>query len=316
MAETTPDPIAPAAARQANGEDVLARICAETRAEVLRRKAATPIETLRQTIAAQGDRPRGFGRAIKHATGAGRFALIAEIKKASPSGGVIRPDFDPATLAQAYAVGGATCLSVLTNAPYFQGSESDLIAARAAVKLPVLRKEFILDPWQIFESRAIGADCILLIMAALSDGEARALEQVARELDLDVLAEVHDRRELDRALGLQTQLIGINNRNLKTLKTDLATTEELAPLVPPDRFLVAESGIGTHADLERLAAAGAFCFLVGESLMRQPDVTAAVRTLLGDGPAAQSTIPLRAATLAADPDAVPDPDRSAGSEVP
>ncbi len=316
MAETTPDPIAPAVARQANGEDVLARICAETRAEVLRRKAATPIETLRQTIAAQGDRPRGFGRAIKHATGAGRFALIAEIKKASPSGGVIRPDFDPTTLARAYAAGGATCLSVLTNAPYFQGSESDLIAARAAVKLPVLRKEFILDPWQIFESRAIGADCILLIMAALSDGEARALEQVARELDLDVLAEVHDRRELDRALGLQTQLIGINNRNLKTLKTDLATTEELAPLVPPDRFLVAESGIGTHADLDRLAAAGAFCFLVGESLMRQPDVTEAVRALLGDGPAARSTIPLRPATLAADPDAVPDPDRPAGSEAP
>ena len=316
MAETTPDPIAPAAPRPTTGEDVLARICAETRAEVLRRKAATPIETLRQTIAAQGDRPRGFGRAIKHATGAGRFALIAEIKKASPSGGVIRPDFDPATLARAYAAGGATCLSVLTNAPYLQGSESDLIADRAAVKLPVLRKEFILDPWQIYESRAIGADCILLIMAALSDGEARALEQVARELDLDVLAEVHDRRELDRALGLQTQLIGINNRNLKTLKTDLATTEALAPLVPPDRFLVAESGIATHADVQRLAAAGAFCFLVGESLMRQPDVTEAAHALLGDGPAAPGGTPLRPAALLADPDAVPDPDRPAGSETP
>jgi len=278
-----------AAQAATNGEDVLARICATTRAEVTARKAATSLETLRQGIAAQADHPRGFGRAIKHATGAGRYALIAEIKKASPSGGLIRAAFDPAQLAAAYEAGGATCLSVLTDAHFFQGSNADLVAARAACTLPVLRKDFILDPWQVYESRAIGADCILLIMAALTDAEARALEQVARELDMDVLAEVHDRRELERALGLQTQLIGINNRNLKTLRTNLGTTEELAPLVPPDRFLVAESGIAGPADLHRLANVGTFCFLVGESLMRQPDVTAAVRALLADHP------PLRAA---------------------
>ncbi|MGH7042277.1 MAG: indole-3-glycerol phosphate synthase TrpC, partial [Acetobacteraceae bacterium] len=196
-----------------NGEDVLARICVTTRAEVTARKAATSLDALRQTIAAQADKPRGFGRAIKHATGAGHYALIAEIKKASPSGGLIRADFDAATLAAAYAAGGATCLSVLTDARFFQGSNADLTAARGACALPMLRKDFILDPWQVYESRAIGADCILLIMAALTDAEARALEETARELDMDVLAEVHDRRELDRALGLQTQLIGINNRN-------------------------------------------------------------------------------------------------------
>ena len=264
--------------------DVLARICADTRADVARRQQTMGIEVLRQGIAAQADQPRGFGQVLKHATGAGRFALIAEIKKASPSGGLIRPDFNPAALARAYRAGGATCLSVLTNAPYFQGCDRDLIVARKAVDLPVLRKDFILDPWQVYESRAMGADCILLIMAALSDEQARELEDVARALDMDVLAEVHDRRELDRALGLQTQLIGINNRNLKTLQTDLATTEELAPLVPADRFLIAESGIRNNADLNRLAAAGSFCFLVGEGLMRQPDVAQAVRDLLGDGP--------------------------------
>ena len=169
---------------------------------------------------------------------------------------------------------------MLTDAPHFQGSRDHLVAARGAVDLPVLRKDFILDPWQVYESRAMGADCILLILAALTDSEARELEALARALDMDVLAEVHDQREVERALGLETQLIGINNRNLKTLATDLATTEELAPLVPPDRFLIAESGIRSHADLQRLAAAGAQCFLVGESLMRQPDVTAATRTLL------------------------------------
>ena len=277
-------------AESTSGADVLARICAETRLEVAHRKAAISVGKLRQGIAAQAERPRGFGEALKHATGAGRFALIAEIKKASPSGGLIRADFDPAKLACAYRDGGATCLSVLTNEPHFQGHDSDLVAARKAVALPVLRKDFILDPWQVFESRSLGADCILLIMAALSDEQARELEDAARSLDMDVLAEVHDRRELERALGLQTQLIGINNRDLKTLRTDLAVTETLAPLVPPDRFLIAESGIRNNADLQRLAAAGSFCFLVGEGLMRQPDVAAAVRELLGDGPArAQST---------------------------
>jgi len=273
----------------ASGTDVLARICDETRIEVAHRKSAISVEKLRQGIAAQAERPRGFGAVLKHATGAGRFALIAEIKKASPSGGLIRADFDPAKLASAYRDGGATCLSVLTNERHFQGNDRDFIAARNAVSLPVLRKDFILDPWQVFESRSLGADCILLIMAALSDEQARELEDAARSLDMDVLAEVHDKRELERALGLQTQLIGINNRNLKTLRTDLAVTEALAPLVPPDRFLIAESGIRDNADLQRLAAAGSLCFLVGEGLMRQPDVAAAVRELLGDGPARPRT---------------------------
>jgi indole-3-glycerol phosphate synthase len=269
---------------QTEQTDVLSRICADTRAAVVRAKTATSIEALRHEIGARDDTPRGFGSALKEAVAQGRYGLIAEIKKASPSGGLIRPDFDPAALARAYREGGATCLSVLTDGPHFQGSPEHLKAARAVVELPVLRKDFILDRWQVYESRAMGADCILLILAALSDAEARDLEALARALDMDVLAEVHDRRELERALGLQTPLIGINNRNLKTLATDLATTEELAPLVPPDRFLIAESGIRSNADLRRLAAVGAQCFLVGESLMRQPDVTTATRTLLEQGP--------------------------------
>ncbi|MGA3398092.1 MAG: indole-3-glycerol phosphate synthase TrpC [Acetobacteraceae bacterium] len=263
--------------------DVLARICADTQAEVARRKAERGIERLRYEIASHADPTRGFGRALKRAVAAGRYGLVAEIKKASPSGGLIRPDFDSAALARAYRDGGATCLSVLTDAPHFQGSPAHLMAARAAVDLPVLRKDFILDPWQVYESRAMGADCILLIMAALGNGQARELEGVARALDMDVLVEVHDERELQRALGLETNLFGINNRNLKTLQTDLAITEQLAPLVPADRFMVAESGIRSTDDLRRLSAAGAQCFLVGESLMRQPDVTAATRALLGEG---------------------------------
>lgn len=273
--------------RAETGYDVLARICEETRQEVERRKRTLKLDLLRARIAAQ-ERPRGFGQVLKHAVGAGRFALIAEIKKASPSGGLIRADFDAAELARAYRDGGATCLSVLTNEPHFQGRAEDFVAAREAVNLPVLRKDFILDPWQVVESRALGADCILLIMAALSNEQARELEDVARSLDLDVLAEVHEETELERALCLQTQLIGINNRDLRTLKTDLAATERLAPFVPPDRFLIAESGIRNNADLQRLAAAGSLCFLVGESLMRQPDVTSAVQTLLGDGPAPEN----------------------------
>jgi indole-3-glycerol phosphate synthase len=262
--------------------DVLARICADTKAEVDRRKTERSIDRLRSEIAARADTPRGFGRALKRAVAAGRYGLVAEIKKASPSGGLIRPDFDPPTLAQAYRDGGATCLSVLTDGPYFQGSADHLMAARAAVDLPVLRKDFILDPWQVYESRAMGADCVLLIMAALGNGQARELEAVARALDMDVLVEVHDERELQRACGLETALFGINNRDLKTLQTDLAVTEQLAPLVPADRFLVAESGIRSTDDLRRLSAAGARCFLVGESLMRQPDVTLATRLLLGE----------------------------------
>jgi indole-3-glycerol phosphate synthase len=262
--------------------DVLLRICANKRMEVAVSKSQNSIEALRQIIAWRGDQPRGFGCALKDATILGKYGLIAEIKKASPSGGLIRPDFDPAALARAYRDGGATCLSVLTDEKYFQGTPEHFRAARAAVDLPVLRKDFILDPWQVYESRAMGADCILLIMACLTDTEARELEGLARNLNMDVLAEVHDKRELDRALGLETSLIGINNRDLRTLKTDLAITEELSPLVPPDRFLVAESGIRDTVDLKRLSAVGPNCYLVGESLMRQDDVTAAVRALLGD----------------------------------
>jgi indole-3-glycerol phosphate synthase len=260
--------------------DILAKICADTRAETARRKAATPLEEIKAQ-AKDGPKPRGFGRALMDATAAGKPGLITEIKKASPSGGLIRADFDPATLAQAYAEGGAVCLSVLTDTPYFQGSIAHLQAARAAVKLPVIRKDFMLDPWQIYESRAIGADCILLIMAALTDDEARSLEELARGLGMDVLAEVHDQAELDRALGLQTPLLGINNRNLKTMATSLETTEHLSKQVSPDRFLVSESGIKTNADIKRLQKVCVQGFLVGESLMREPDVTAAVRTLLG-----------------------------------
>lgn len=263
--------------------DVLARICGDVSADIAARKTKRGVDALKQEIASRGDAPRGFGYALKQASAAGRYGLITEIKKASPSGGLIRPDFDPAALARAYEAGGAACLSVLTERAHFQGDPEHLKAARAAVTLPVLRKDFILDPWQVYESRAMGADCILLIMAALTDAQARELEQVAMSLDVDVLVEVHDREELDRALLLETSLIGINNRNLKTLTTDLAVTEELAPLVPPDRFLISESGIRNTDDLRRLAAVGPNCYLVGESLMRQEDVTQAVRELLGDG---------------------------------
>lgn len=264
-----------------SGSDILSRICADTALEVARRKAATPLAALKSRIAQRRDRPRGFGQALKARLIDGECGLIAEIKRSSPSGGLIRGNLDPARVAHDYAEGGATCLSVLTDGPHFQGTLADLEAARAAVTLPVLRKDFIIDTWQIFESRAAGADCILLIMAALGDAQAIELEGLARDLDLDVLVEVHDRRELDRALGLQTPLIGINNRNLKTLHTDIATTIELAPHVSPGRILVTESGIGGHDDLRRVAAVGAHCLLVGEGLLRQPDLVAATRALLG-----------------------------------
>jgi indole-3-glycerol phosphate synthase len=264
--------------------DVLARICADTRAAVAQAKMKTSLEELRSRIGARAEAPRGFGSALKQAVAQGRYGLIAEIKKASPSGGLIRGDFDPAGLARAYRDGGAVCLSVLTDEPFFQGAPEDLMAARNAVDLPVLRKDFILDPWQVYESRAMGADAILLILAALTDELAVEIETLARALDMDVLAEVHDRRELDRALGLQTKMIGINNRNLKTLQTDLSVTEQLAPQVPPDRFLISESGMRSHADLKRLGGLGVGAFLVGDWLMRQPDVTAATRALHGTGP--------------------------------
>ncbi len=262
--------------------DALARICQDTRAAVASAKAETSVETLKSRIGGTEEGTRRFGLTLKERVAEAGFSLIAEIKKASPSAGLIRPDFDPAALARAYEAGGATCLSVLTDAHYFQGSPVHLKAARAAVHLPVLRKDFILDPWQIYESRAMGADAILLIMAALEDEEARELEALARALDMDVLAEVHEPRELERALGLETTLIGINNRNLKTLETDINITLELAPQVPPDRFLVSESGIASHDDVRRLVAAGSHCFLVGEGLMRERDVAAATRRLLGE----------------------------------
>jgi len=261
--------------------DVLTRICADTAAETARRRAATPLSVFEKRIA-KAPKPRGFGEALKQAIIAGHCGLIAEIKRISPSGGEIRKNLDPAEVARAYHVGGATCLSVLTDGPHFGGTLADLSAVRAAVPLPVLRKDFVLDPWQVYESRAWGADCILLIMAALSDAQALELEGVARALDLDVLVEVHDGPELDRALGLQTNMIGINNRNLKTMETSIETTIALAPLVPPDRLLVTESGIRGHDDLKRLAAVSAHCLWVGESLLRQPDIEAATKALLGN----------------------------------
>jgi indole-3-glycerol phosphate synthase len=259
--------------------DVLARICEVKREHVAARKRERSLVDLQRSLPTEP--PRGFVRALRQAVTADHFGLIAEIKKASPSRGLIRADFDPPALARAYAEGGATCLSVLTDEPFFQGSDAYLAAAREAVPLPALRKDFILDPYQVVEARAIGADCILLIMAALGDGEAAEIESAANELGMDVLVEVHDRPELNRALRLRAELIGVNNRNLKTLRVDLATTEELAPLVPPERLLVAESGLGTHDDLLRMRRAGASCFLVGERLMQEQDVANATRRLLG-----------------------------------
>ncbi len=263
--------------------DVLERICAETRTAVARRRLQLPAEVLRTRIREAGP-TRGFAGALKRATGAGIPGLIAELKRASPSAGVIRRAFSPAALAAAYEEAGATCLSVLTEEPHFHGKAADLEAARAASSLPVLRKDFILDPWQVYESRAIGADCILLIMAALESEAAMDLARLAHSLDLDVLVEVHDEHELERALGLDTALIGINNRDLRTLATDLAVCRQLAPLVPPDRVVVGESGIRTPDDIRMLTDHGVSCFLVGECLLREPDVGAATRALIGAPP--------------------------------
>ncbi len=256
--------------------DVLAKICATKRDEVARRKAATSIAALEARIRGT---PRGFMRALATAHAPDRPALIAEIKKASPSRGLIRADFDPATLARAYAAGGAICLSVLTDEPYFQGHDDYLRAAHGAVDLPILRKDFMLDPYQVVEARAIGADCVLLIVAALSGAELRALAALARSLDLDVLVEVHDADEMRRALAIDDAMIGVNNRDLKTLVVDIANFERLAPMAG-GRFLVAESGLKTARDVARVAAAGARAILVGESLMVQADVTRATRELL------------------------------------
>ena len=256
----------------------LEEICATKQTEVAQRRAEQSVTALDHRAAGQTP-PRGFEAALR-AKAAGGFALIAEIKKASPSKGLIRADFDPADHARAYQAGGAACLSVLTDAPWFQGHEDYLVAARAACDLPALRKDFMVDPWQVAEARAIGADAILIIVAALEDGAMAEIEAAARERGMDVLVEVHDEAEMERAHALKSRLIGVNNRDLKTFTTDLATTERLAPLAPSGTLLVGESGINSHADCERLARAGVRTFLVGESLMRQADVEAATRALL------------------------------------
>jgi len=257
---------------------ILDRIKTYKLADVAARKAARPLGVV-EDAARAAPPPRGFARALREASHAG-YGLIAEIKKASPSKGLIRADFDPPALARAYQEGGAACLSVLTDAPSFQGEDAFLLAASAAVTLPCLRKDFLFDPWQVAESRALNADCILIIMASVSDGQAAELEAAATDWKMDVLVEVHDRAELERAALLKSPLIGINNRNLHSFEVTLDTTRDLARRVPEDRLIVSESGLHTPDDLADLAAYGARCFLIGESLMRQADVRAATRAIL------------------------------------
>ncbi len=263
--------------------DALSKICALKLKTVARRKTLKPLADV-ESSAKKTPPPRDFEAALTQKVESGQFALIAEIKKASPSAGLIREDFNPREIASAYQRGGAACLSVLTEEDHFMGSDDHLIEARAATTLPVLRKDFMLDPYQIAEARAIGADCILLILAALSDIQASELEACARDYGMSVLIEVHDETEFERAMNMKSSLVGVNNRNLKTLKTDLAVTERLAALLPKDRVLVAESGLKTPADLTRMAECGARRFLIGESLLRQSDLESATRTLVNPEP--------------------------------
>ena len=260
--------------------DTLQKIMDTTREHVARCKLARPLSMVEADARAQ-ERPRGFLNALERARSEGRYGLIAEIKKASPSKGLIRADFDPPTHAQDYLAGGATCLSILTDEPFFQGSPAYLKAARRAVPLPVLRKDFMVDTYQVVEARAMGADCILLIMAGLEDAQAAELEAAAEQLGMDVLIEVHNAEELERATRLNSRMMGINNRNLKTMQVDINTTVELAGLLPQGYLIVGESGLKTKADLDLLASHGVTTFLVGESLMALKDVRAATRALLG-----------------------------------